>query len=551
MKHRQFIEQWVNALGLDVQNESKLEQFDDRQYRFSLYLLNQDGAGVKLRKGAINELYVVDDIMDWFHHGYVTVNNPNDVIERAETIYMSDYVEESKKVNIRPYRFRGDGRDLLLLTFEPNLIPETEGAQIPEKLNNMTYTMKFLFTIYATEDVLTDTGKSDKRQKMYFHDYRYQMLLEKNTYYSTAKNTSTKGTKTRKTTNITQASDSDRSKSTGEIIQDILKTSLLESDTNNMFSYHWDFGGTNMLYTSPSNYRAIDDLNYILDRHMASPGYDNQPCLLRLQRFTERWELLPITEYFNRTHKGIMPGAYQTEYFLLAHDSEPENNGIPPERKTLGMDIKTPEINYHFPDISIINDYAFTEMNGSDCQQLLNSVIVHRYDKSSKQFGVDIPEHNIASVRNQFQQLFVNYTFGGIGGHGYTSWLSDTSREKNFNFQVQPSWAGDETSSYIAGRNKTLMSAFLLGNSIEFTSRGETSRRAGVWIAIDRDNNYIDNDYEKKVLGQYFVTRVTHKINPQGEYSNDILGIKPYLYEDLSFDTVDLFAKDTNHTPVG
>ena len=71
MKRREFIEQWVEALGLDHENSAKIEQFDDRKFKFSLYLLNQDGNAIKIRKGAITELYIVDDITDWFHRGHV------------------------------------------------------------------------------------------------------------------------------------------------------------------------------------------------------------------------------------------------------------------------------------------------------------------------------------------------------------------------------------------------------------------------------------------------------------------------------------------------
>ena len=93
------------------------------------------------------------------------------------------------------------------------------------------------------------------------------------------------------------------------------------------------------------------------------------------------------------------------------------------------------------------------------------------------------------------------------------------------------------------GRNKKLLSAFLLGNAIQFQVKGMTSRRSGLWIAVDRNNSYTDNDYDKKVLGQYFVTRVVHSITSSG-YSNNIIGVKPYLYDDPGFNTKDILATD-------
>lgn len=550
MNRLEFIEEWVNALGLDHQNHAKIEQFDDRKFKFSMYLLNQDGNAIKLRKGAISELYIEDNIMDWFHKGHVTVMNPDDIMERAESIYVGDTdTLASENVNITPYRFRGDGRDLIFMTFEPHLDPAEDGQSMQSTLNSFTYTMKFLFTVYATEDITSPNGKRDKKQKMYFHDYRYQLLREKNLYYSTCKNPDSAGIYMSRTKPISQLSDEHKKKPTGEIIQDILKTSLPVHDTQNKFSYHWNFGGGNMMYTSPAEYKAIDDLNYVLDRHVSSADYEYQPCIFRLERFTERWELLPVTELFARSKSGAGPGSLQTEHFLLSNDSEPDKIKIPPERKTFGREVRTLGINYHFPDISIIDDYVFDEMNGIDCQEMLNSVIVHRYDKRDKKFNTDVVQSNISTVHEKFQQLFIDYTYGGVGGHGVTSWLTDSSRNKNFNFDVKGGWGRNMHESYPISRNKLLTGAFLLGNTIQFESRGETSRRAGVWIAIDRDTNYVDNDYEMKVLGQYFVTRVTHRISSSGEYSNNIMAVKPFLYKDATFDTADFFDINTNNTP--
>ena len=165
MKHREFIEEWVNVLGLDHENNAKIEQFDDRKYRFSLYLLNQDGFAIKLRKGSITELFIEDNIMNWFHTGSVTVLNPDDIIERAESIFLGDSINDEPVTTV-PYRFRGDCRDLLLLTFEPHIDPGDVGEVIPETLNSMVYTIKFLFTIYATEDIISGFKSFNRKSQM-------------------------------------------------------------------------------------------------------------------------------------------------------------------------------------------------------------------------------------------------------------------------------------------------------------------------------------------------------------------------------------------------
>lgn len=545
MNNIKVIESWVNQLGLDHENNAKIEQFDDRRFKFSLYLLNQDGQAIKIRKGAIDNMFIEDNILDWFHRGHVTFLNPDDVIERSESILLGDRPDDNR-VPRGSYRFRGDGRDMLLLTFEPHVDDSTINQGTPMFLDSMVHTMKFLFTIYASEKIPSEQGRMYKKQKLYFHDYRYQMLREKNLYYSTAKHLQKGGEHIISKHSVSRLNNRSRGKLTGEIIQDLLRSALLKSDTNEMFSYHWNHGGGGLHYTSPCNFTALDDLKYVLDRHVSDSGFEYQPCLLRLQRFTERWELLPITEYFMRSKSGNAPGEYQSEFFLLSNTSEARKVGIPPERKTFGQFARNLGINYHYPDLSVIDDFKFSEINGVDCQERLNSVITHRYDEKSKTFNVDLIDGNIDNVHQQFQRLYVDHTFGGIGGHGVTSWISDSSRSGNFNYRVENSWTPDRIMSASQSRNRTLLDAFLLGNTIEFDLRGDTSRRAGVWFALDRDCEYIDNEFDRKILGQYFITRVTHEITSDGKYSNNIMGVKPYFYKNVDFDTNDILMKDTD-----
>ena len=207
---------------------------------------------------------------------------------------------------------------------------------------------------------------------------------------------------------------------------------------------------------------------------------------------------------------------------------------------------QTPVTNYHFPDLSVINDYTFSEISGVDCQDVLNSVIVHRYNSGSKQFSIDLKAHNIQSVHDDFQSQLIDHTYGGTDGHGYTSWLVDSSRAENYNISTVKSWTSDKVQSMNVGRNRSMLGALLLGNTIQFNVKGDTTRRAGVWIAMDKNTNYTDNEYEMKVLGQYFITSVVHRFSNNG-YDNQILGVKPYFYKQMDFNTQDVLYKDIDN----
>ena len=107
MKQREVIENWVDLLNLDQDSPDRVESFGDRKYKFGLYLLNQDGNALKLRKGAIHELVIEDDIMNWFHAGHVTVSNPDDILERATEIRAGDG-PRSEKIKVKSTHGAGD-----------------------------------------------------------------------------------------------------------------------------------------------------------------------------------------------------------------------------------------------------------------------------------------------------------------------------------------------------------------------------------------------------------------------------------------------------------
>ena len=92
----------------------------------------------------------------------------------------------------------------------------------------------------------------------------------------------------------------------------------------------------------------------------------------------------------------------------------------------------------------------------------------------------------------------------------------------------------DHLGPLIASRNAVMNKALFAGSAINFNIKGSTNRRAGRFISIDRNNPYSENDFDSKILGQYFITNVTHTITGEG-YENNILGVKPYYFSKVDF----------------
>lgn len=524
--------------------KASVESINDSDYNFALWLINQEDQAIRLRRSAIDELVIVDDMLELFHKGHITINNSHDALERGSVMNVG--AGGHNTVNSTSFHFRSDARDMLYIRFEPAGDNKGRAGSTSGSVDDDIYTIEFCFIIYAMEDVLDEEqGPDAKKQRLYFHDYRYQMLLEKNIYYSTAKNIPHRGHSTDSIKPVSMRGNDDRGKLTGEIVQDILTYSLFESDTLPLFSGDWEYGDEKLMYTSPSNNKAVDDLEYILGRHVSSEMSDHQPCILKLERKTDRWEYLPVSAFYTRASSmengQIIPGLWQSEAFKISTSAEGDSS-IPPESKAFHDRYTHTHINYHFSNMSIINDYEFTEMSGLDCQTILNSTIVHNYSESGKRFGIDF-SGNIKEVEDMYKKKYLPHMIGSQGTGGKMSWLPSRTQRENININNVSNPIANSNLNMAYGRNKTIIQSMLLGNAIQFELTGITARRTGVWMTVNRDNTYVDNEYESKVLGQYLVRRVEHRIIGD-KYTTVVSGIKPYYFKDLGFNDTDILHTD-------
>ena len=57
---------------------------------------------------------------------------------------------------------------------------------------------------------------------------------------------------------------------------------------------------------------------------------------------------------------------------------------------------------------------------------------------------------------------------------------------------------------------------------------------AGRFISVDRKGSYVDNDFDNKFLGIYFILSVDHQFI-DNEYYNKIVAVKTYHFNDPMF----------------
>ncbi|MEO6584423.1 MAG: hypothetical protein ABIO05_08870, partial [Ferruginibacter sp.] len=170
-------------MSLDVNQDRNIAKFNNQRFYYDIYfqdcqtlsaedMKTVEGRfknAVKISPVSVHKLVIEDDIMSWFHKGYLIFQNNFAALEGADT--------EDGKLPI----VRNDGRDLLMVRIEPL----GDGGQPDDpKFKREDWSLEFEFVIYDIED-MPHSNPSIKFKKLYFWDLRYQLLSEMKIEFST------------------------------------------------------------------------------------------------------------------------------------------------------------------------------------------------------------------------------------------------------------------------------------------------------------------------------------------------------------------------------
>jgi hypothetical protein len=494
------------------------EYFNGKGYKVNAILFNDDGQVYKLRFGAVEELVIQDSLLNWTHRGSITIKNPHNAIERNDRVYTAQGHEE-----IPQFRFRSDGRDYLYLHLEP-LIDDTELAGI----NQDTYTIKLIFSIYKIEDNPTGDAQS-KTKTLHFWDYRYQYMVEKNLRWSTSY--AIKSRSSDSDLKVSQMSNSDRSINCGEALMELLDSTFGEDFGDITFDPGWDPGSRPVFYSSPNEYKIVDDVQYILDQTVSAGETGNNPCILRLERTQgHEWSLRSLPDYFkNSTEEDGSPGPLQSELFLIS--SLPDNGNPIPNRPKAPKGGNT-VLNVHLPHTSEIEDFEFVQQPGLLNQRRMVTTAVNGYSYHDKSFTTY--QYNIDDMEKDFQSNIVDLAYSSGSSNCHANFFVNKMKLNNHNVRSILSNTSTDISATSNGRNRIIHNGLLTGNTMHFTVKGNTNRQAGRFIGIDRSGNYDENTYDDMTLGQYFTVEV-HHVFSSNLYSNEIIAVKPFSFTDQKY----------------
>ena len=497
-----------------------LALIDKKNYIFRATLCNPDGIKVDLYKSAIKELYLNENIDSPFVEGHIIVDNREDTIER----YVSDPVESELDSNIkqvRGYRTRGDGRDLLLLTILPVLDGQNPYDQGSENFNKM-FGFQYVFVLTNEQDIIEDTGKFKKYELI---DVDYQ-LLKRKIFFSSIDLLNNR--------EVSDLSNDARSVKTGLILKRIIQSGL--DDDTSVFTVlsggekitpYFEDGLAPLFYSSPADSLAIDDLNYVRGLHVSNSDAKDFSVLDK-DPFTGEYTLESMSTIFSKAFNkdNDSGGAYFIENLTITGGQS--NNNV------VVNDAKKPLKALEFGEISDVFEIKFFNAPGEIYQDRIQTMLIHSYDFLNKHFHINCKDGNVENVKKDFTSFYVN-PMKGKNNSPAPNLIINNSQKKNLNYDNDFIVYDNHTDflKLSIGRNKILKNALMLNLGVEIMVQGSLSRRSGRFISVDRTGNYIDNDFDNKFLGIYLIINVEHFFTNDDQYMNKIIAVKTYQFKDL------------------
>jgi hypothetical protein len=477
-------------------------------YIFKMLLFDSENQNLIIKKPAITDLVLVDDIKNWYHYGYVDIRNSNDILERSITEELGNF------------SFRNDGELYLYFSIEPNLSADP----IPTHLNSRTFSMEFVFAVYGIEDIENDIENKIKR--LYFTDVRNHILNTHHSYFST--NNTYKKLLAADGFESRTAHIANPSVFTGNAVKDLLTTTLGQY-FDVKFANDFDIGSTYIQYTSPSSYSGSDDLMYILKSHVSTEESKNAPCIFKADRFVNgEFSLLPITTIFSLAQQDGEAGFLANELFLIGQaDTAGDSNQSKYQRVPTGSSFGR---NMLMQDKSIINNYYFDDVQGKHNDINLISKVSHMFDFKESKFNIFCTDGFIVNSKAAYKENIVSKLIVEKESKGQVAWLTNGKKKENKLLKHEFIGRSDYKLAQFKSRNKMFMDSILSGRRIVFEVPGMTNRQTMQFIGIDRQCGVTDNKLDDKLLGQYFVTKVTHTFNDDG-YTNQITATKQYNYK--------------------
>ena len=499
-----------------VKNRLRLNNQD---YEVSITLYNTQGIAFPINASSILSLIIEESTHEWYKQGSIVLQNGYNVLEKRPNEFTPPELN---------YKFRNDGRDLLFVNIKP--VVETNFIE-QDVFEPSFWNMKYIFTVYDTEDIPGNEPR-EKNLKLYFWETDYQFCTEINANWST--NEVLYELYPEYNGRSSQLPDLKRRVPTGLAIQSLIKYALNNKLSTQKFSEKWDIGASKIFYTPTVESVVSTSLDFLVKRHVCDTkeGENSGDVgILFRDRYDKTWNLLSITSLLDKAvNNSRLAGDYQLEQFYIS--SSEANSVIIPSVPYTPPD-PTGRRNITMGQLSTVNNYQFVNMSAIDSNTMLVNTAVCSNHIGRKEFVMDLKENTIENVKNYFQQNYISKFKYALNPYA----LLALNKNKTEGITINTAYSYGETKieRYPEGRNVMLESGLFLNECLTFNVPGSTLRQVNRFIGLDRPTGNIDNDFDEKFLGQWFVTRVVHEFTQTG-YTNTITAVKPYASRNLKID---------------
>lgn len=511
--------------GQNLNFEKFVYQIDKKSYYFRATLINPDGSITDLKKGAIKELKIIDNLFNPFTNGYIVIDDTNNALER----YVEDPISNEFTPSNRPfvgYNVRGDNRDIILLNIFPLIYKDKSYIQPPEAfLKFSSYKISYFL---SNETTVIKDGISCKKYDLI--DMDEALLKSTKLFFSSTSLLDSK--------NVCDLTNNERSINTGTIIKGILKQGLggddiVASETKTVdgvvtkVDVNFEKGSSNLFYSSPADNSAYDDLMYVYNLHVSSESIQDF-AFLNKDNYTGEYTLEGCTSVFSKAYKNNEGGEYFLETLTLGGGQD-VNSLVQNESKSPANTVKLGEM-------GDIIQAKFFNTSGNDIENKIRSILVHSYNFYNKSFLIDSFDGNIENIKKDFTKSYVS-TMKGKQDNPAPNFIITNNKKQNYNYEnVFTIYNLDDDFIKLAvGKNKILRNALTLNLGVEIIVEGGLHRHAGKFFSIDRTESYIDNKFDNKFLGIYIILEVHQYFDNDNIYRNKIIGVKTYHYEDPKF----------------
>tara|TARA_E500000318_G_scaffold108755_2_gene120280 strand:+ start:10791 stop:12359 length:1569 start_codon:yes stop_codon:yes gene_type:complete len=496
---------------------------DKKKYVVNLVFLNPDGSSLQISKNNVRNLNINDNILLPHDMSSISFIDNDNVFQRLKADNKDIEFNPEFKNILKGYNFRGDGRDFLYIEILP-VDKENEIFGVNDQEYNKLFGYRNVF-ICTDSDEYIENGNTIKTYNLM--DFDEKILKERKSYFS-----SSSLVESDKPTFL--LSNKEREVETGKCIKNLLRESLLLKaneeivDTIDGETPDFEDGSSKIFYTSPANNTSYEDLLFLYDKHVSN-STKNDFSILKKDKFTNRYSLKSVNELFDKAYnkKDNTAGKLNLEKILISGSSD--------EESSIQNSTKSPTQLITFGEYSQVRQVKFFNTDSLINSNKLVTKALHSYNFEDKQFNLDKQDSDISKVRDFYTEDYVQ-NMKGESDLPFPNFVVNNTKNLNLSFTNDYSLYGEnDIIRRGEGLNKLLKHAIFTNIAAEIQLKGQLFRKTGTFLSLDRAGRYVDNLFDSKFLGIYFIIDVNHSFINDTTYNNTVLAVKTYIYDDPKF----------------